>query len=148
MTKEILAQLAALQTMTTPELIKKWRELNDSDPPPYNKIFLVSRLSYRVQELAYGGLKPETVKQLEALGKTLDGGNLTKRKVRADRRPISGTQLHREWKGQTQVVTVRATDFEWEGRPYKHLTAIARAITGTHWNGWVFFGLKKSGAAS
>jgi hypothetical protein len=148
MSKAVLSQLAALQAMTTPQLVAKWRELNDSDPPPYNKSFLISRLSYRVQELAYGGLQPETIKQLEALGKNLDGGNAAKRKVRADRRPVSGTQLHREWKGRTHIVTVRTSDFEWEGRPYKHLTAIARAITGTHWNGWVFFGLKKSGATS
>ncbi|MES2256469.1 MAG: DUF2924 domain-containing protein [Pseudomonadota bacterium] len=148
MSKAVLSQLAALQTMKTSELVAKWRELNDSDPPPYNKTFLISRLSYRVQELAYGGLKPETIKQLEALGKNLDGGSVTRRKVRADRRPVSGTQLQRDWKGQTHIVTVRTTDFEWEGRPYKHLTSIARAITGTNWNGWVFFGLKKPGSGS
>ena len=44
--------------------------------------------------------------------------------------------------GQDQIVTVTADGFEWQGRPYKSLSAIARAITGTRWNGWVFFGLK------
>jgi hypothetical protein len=145
MTDTTLAELAALKGMKTPELIVKWRKLNDSEPPPYNRLFLVSRLSYRIQELAYGGLRPETVRELEALGNSLDGGNVTKRKVRADRRPVTGTQLQRDWRGRTHVVTVRQTDFEWEGRPYKHLTAIAKAITGTNWNGWVFFGLKQSG---
>ena len=53
-----------------------------------------------------------------------------------------GTRLIREWQGVEHVVTVTADGFEWKGRPYKSLSAIARAITGTRWNGWVFFGLK------
>jgi hypothetical protein len=66
-----------------------------------------------------------------------------KRRIRADRdRPITGTRLLREWQGVEQIVTVTADGFEWQGRPYKSLSAIARAITGTRWNGWVFFGLK------
>ena len=99
--------------------------------------------SDRIQELAYGGLKPETIKRLEALGEQLDGGNITTRRIRSDRdRPITGTRLLREWQGVEQIVTVRADGFEWQGRPYQSLSAIARAITGTRWNGWVFFGLK------
>jgi hypothetical protein len=56
--------------------------------------------------------------------------------------PIAGTRLIREWQGVEHVVTVTADGFDWQGRPYKSLSAIARAITGTRWNGWVFFGLK------
>ena len=54
----------------------------------------------------------------------------------------AGTRLIREWQGVEHIVTVTADGFEWQGRPYKSLSAIARAITGTRWNGWVFFGLK------
>ena len=100
---------------------------------------------YRIQELAYGGLRPETRKRLEALGERLDGGNAVLRRIRADNRPLLGTQIIREYEGVQHVVTVRADDFEYEGRPYQSLSAIARHITGTRWNGWVFFGLK-SGA--
>jgi hypothetical protein len=50
----------------------------------------------------------------------------------------------REWKGVEHCVTVRQEDFEYQGRPYKSLSAIARQITGTRWNGLVFFGLKNS----
>ena len=83
------------------------------------------------------------VMTLEALGEQLDGGNITTRRIRADRdRPITGTRLLREWQGVEQIVTVTADGFEWQGRPYQSLSAIARAITGTRWNGWVFFGLK------
>jgi hypothetical protein len=144
MTKQdpIPARLAALKTTTTPDLKKQWRELFDSEPPPFNRRYLESRLAYRIQELAYGGLKPETVKRLEALGEQLDGGDRKKSRVRADMMPVVGTRLIREWQGVEHVVTVTTDGFEWQGRPYKSLSAIARAITGTRWNGWVFFGLK------
>ena len=139
----IPARLAALKTAPTPELKAQWRDLFDSEPPPFNRRNLESRLAYRIQELAYGGLKPETIRRLERLGEELDGGDKKKRGIRADRdRPITGTRLLREWQGVEHVVTVTATGFEWQGRPYKSLSAIARAITGTRWNGWTFFGLK------
>ena len=76
-------------------------------------------------------------------GEELDGGDRKKSGIRADRdRPIIGTRLLREWQGVEQVVTVTADGFEWQGRPYKSLSAIARAITGTRWSGPAFFGLK------
>jgi hypothetical protein len=142
-TDPIPARLAALKTTPTSGLKKQWRELFESEPPPFNRHYLESRLAYRIQELAYGGLKAETIRRLERLGEELDGGDRRKRTVRADRdRPITGMRLLREWQGVEQIVTVTADGFEWQGRPYKSLSAIARAITGTRWNGWVFFGLK------
>ena len=139
----IPARLAALKSTPTPELKAQWRDLFDSEPPPFNRRYLESRLAYRIQELAYGGLKPETIRRLEWLGEELDGGEKKKRGIRLDRdRPITGTRLLREWQGVEYIVTVTADGFEWQGRPYKSLSAIARAITGTRWNGWVFFGLK------
>jgi hypothetical protein len=60
------------------------------------------------------------------------------------RKPIAGTRLIREWKGIEHCVTVRQDDFEYQGRPYKSLSAIARNVTGTRWNGLVFFGLKNT----
>ena len=138
----IPARLAALKAMTTPDLKAEWRELFGAEPPLYNRKFLESRLAYRIQELAYGGLKPETVRRLERLGEELDGGKRDTRRIRADIRPIAGTRLIREWQGVEHAVTVTADGFKWQGRPYKSLSAIARAITGTRWNGWVFFGLK------
>ncbi len=142
MSETVLARLAALKTAPTAELKAQWRELFGKEPPPYNRRFLESRLAYGVQELAYGGLKPETIHRLEALGEQLDGGNVVVRKTRADDRPIAGTRLIREWQGVEQTVTVLSDGYEWQGRPYKSLSAAARAITGTRWNGLVFFGLK------
>ncbi|MBI5121301.1 MAG: DUF2924 domain-containing protein [Rhodospirillales bacterium] len=138
----VLARLAALKQTPTPELKTLWRELHGKEPPPYNRRFLESRLAYRIQELAYGGLKPETVRRLEELAEDLDGGNVLKRKQPASNRPISGTRLVREWQGVDHQVTVLDEGFEYQGRPYKSLSAIARAITGTRWNGLIFFGLK------
>lgn len=142
MTDMIPARLAALKSAPTADLKAQWRDLFDSEPPPFNRRYLESRLAYRIQELAYGGQKPETVKRLEALGEQLDGGDRKKSRVRADQMPIVGTRLIREWQGVEHVVTVIPDGFEWQGRPYRSLSAIARAITGTRWNGWVFFGLK------
>ena len=138
----VLARLAALKTTPTQQLKEQWRELFGKEPPPDNRRFLESRLAYRIQELAYGGLKPETRARLEALGEQLDGGNVVLRRIRADGRPLPGTRLIREYTGVQHVVTVRADDFEYERRPYRSLSAIARDITGTRWNGWTFFGLK------
>jgi Protein of unknown function (DUF2924) len=111
-----------------------------------NRRFLESRLAYRIQELAYGGLKKETVERLRVLGKQYDGkpGD----KGRSQRLPIAGTRLIREWQGVEHAVTVRGDNFEYQGRPYKSLSAIAREITGVRWNGWVFFGLKNHRGAA
>jgi hypothetical protein len=142
MTDTVLARLAALKTTPTPDLKRQWRDLFEMEPPPYNRRFLESRLAYRIQELAYGGLKPETIERLEALAEQFDGRDPIKRRIRMDDRPIAGTRLIREWQGVEHCVTVRDHDYEYQGRPYKSLSAVARAITGTRWNGWVFFGIK------
>ena len=142
MTDSVLAQVAALKATSTPDLKQKWRDLFASEPPPYNRRFLENRLAYRIQEIAFGGLKPETLQRLEALGEEFDGGNAAVRRARVDDRPITGTRLIREWQGVEHCVTVREGDYEYQGRLYKSLSAVARAITGTRWNGWTFFGLK------
>ncbi|WP_395663050.1 DUF2924 domain-containing protein [Aestuariivirga sp.] len=112
------------------------------DQPAFNRYYLERRLAYQIQQLAYGGLKPETVRRLEKLGEELDGGRVDVRKRPANDRPISGTRLIRESQGVEHCVTVRDNDFEYRGRPYKSLSATARAITGTQWNGLAFFGLR------
>jgi len=145
---DVLGRLAALKTVATPALKQQWRELFGTEPPPYNRRFLESRLAYRIQELAYGGLKPETLARLEALGEQLDGGKVTVRRMRGDDRPIAGTQLIREYQGVEHVVTVTRAGYEYGGQPYQSLSAIARAITGTRWNGRVFFGLRPSRSAA
>ena len=146
MTSSVLAQLAALPSKTTPELKQLWRDLYDREPPPYNRPFLVKRLAYRVQELAYGGLSARAEAKLDRLIAEEEArlnGKLPKN--RGDR-PIAGTRMIREWQGVEHTVTVLADGFEYQGRPYKSLSAIARAITGTRWNGPAFFGLRNRSA--
>ncbi len=145
--QDVLGRLAALADATMGDLKEQWRALFGAEAPPYSRKCLESRLAYRIQELAYSGLKPETVKRLEALGEQIDGKNITLRRIRQEQRPITGTRLLREWQGVEHVVTVQRDGFEWQGRPYQSLSAIARAITGTRWNGWVFFGLRPRGEA-
>src|ERR1700682_542363 len=99
MTDPILAQLAALRGAPATALKDKWRALFDTEPPPYNRRFLESRLAYRIQELAYGGLKKETVERLRVLGKQYDGKPGAKSKAHSPRLPIAGTRLIREWQG-------------------------------------------------
>jgi hypothetical protein len=144
----VLRQLAALQSASTAELKQRWRELFDTDPPQLSRPFLQSRLAYRLQELAHGGLKAETIARLEDLGKKFDGGKVALRRARADDRPLVGTKLVREHSGIQHVVTVLQDGFEYEGRPYRSLSAIARSITGTRWNGWTFFGLNRQRGAA
>jgi hypothetical protein len=140
----VLARVMALRTTPTPELKAQWRELLGTEPPPFNRKYLESRLAYRIQELAFGGLTRDTVERLRAMGEQLDGGNVVTRRTWVDNRPIAGTRLLREWAGVEHCVTVLPDGFEWAGRPYKSLSAVARAITGTRWNGWTFFGLKST----
>jgi hypothetical protein len=144
---DTLRRLAALERAPMADMKQQWRELFGQEPPAFSRTYLQSRLSYRIQELAYGGLKPATVVRLQALGEKLDGGNITLRRIRADDRPIAGTRLVREYRGVEHSVTVLADGFEYEGRPYRSLSVIARAITGTRWNGWTFFGLHARGSA-
>ena len=141
MADTVLAQLSALKIAPIGALKQKWRDLFEKEPPPYNRRFLESRLAYRVQELAYGGLKPETIERLDALANELEA-NPSIRRRQPKTRPIAGTRLIREWKGVEHCITVRDEDFEYQGRPFQSMSAIARAITGTRWNGLVFFGLK------
>jgi hypothetical protein len=146
MNNGVLAQLAALPQTKTPELKTMWRQLFGTEPPPYNRRFLESRLAYRIQELAFGGLSEETRARLDALVEDEDRRVSGKARVRRlEDRPIVGTRLIREWKGVEHQVTVLADGFEYRGQRFKSLSAIARKIAGTRWNGPAFFGLRRPG---
>jgi hypothetical protein len=140
----IIARVASLRTAPFKELQQMWRELFQQEPPLYNRRHIESRLAYRIQELAYGGLKRETVRKLELLGEQLDGGQSEIRRRRADDRPMAGTRLIRYWQGTPHEVTVGIDYFEYDGRRYSSLSGIARTITGTNRNGWTFFGFASS----
>src|ERR1700709_1972033 len=106
MTATVLAQLAALKGAPATALKTKWRALFEREPPPYNRRFLESRLAYRIQELAYGGLTEETMERLDAIADELEGKK-PKRAHSLQDRPMAGTRLLREWRGVEHSVTVR-----------------------------------------
>ena len=147
-TEPVIGRLAALPAMTMPELEKMWRDLNPGEPPRASRKFIESRLAYRIQELAYGGLKPETRKRLAALVDELEAeaqagpAGKAKASTSPEQNLLVGTRLLREWQGTEHTVTVLDNGFEWEGRLYASLSSVARAITGTRWNGPLFFGLR------
>ena len=148
MTDSIPARVAALKTMPMPELKVSGATLFDTEPPPFNRRHLENR-----HRLPHPGAR---LRRVEARDDPAAGG--ARRAVRqrqhhhpphpARARPVAGTRLIREYRGVEQTVTVLADGYEWEGRPYRSLSAIARAITGTRWNGLVFFGLKRQGSAA
>ena len=100
------------------------------------------RIAHRIQELAYGGLARETLRTLDLLADEVEGKVGRCAVISDPRNPVVGTRLLREWDGVEHTVTVLKDGFDWQGRKYKSLSAAARAITGTQWNGYRFFGLR------
>lgn len=140
----VLARIAALKAMNVVELKAEWRRLFASDAPNNSRSFLELRLAYRIQELTYGGPSRETIRLLDALADEIDGKPRRKTIIVDPRKPITGTRFVREWNGVEHTITVLRDGYEWQGRTYKSLSAIARAITGTRWNGWRFFGVREN----
>ena len=139
MSDTVLAQIAALKSRSTPELREMWKELFGREPAVLGRRYLEDRLAYRVQELHFGGLSDRARRKLDALADQLEPKAARRRDPA---RLLPGTELRRQWQGVEYVVRVREHDFEYNGRSYRSLSAVARAITETRWNGWLFFGLR------
>jgi len=146
-TMSVLKQVAELNDMDLGQLRERWRELFDAEPPSYGRAMMMKRLAYRIQELAYGGLPGETRDQMDRI---LDGAEYdeTGRKnfVKKQTGPVPGTLLIREWKGGRHEVTALENGFEYGGRRFRSLSAVAFHITGTKWNGPAFFGVRNGGS--
>ena len=140
----VLAQLAALRQMTVNELKATWETLFSSPAPNNSRSFLEFRLGHRIQELAFGGPSRETRRTLDLLADEVEGKVARKAIIADPRNPVIGTRLVREWDGAEHTVTVMKDGFDWQGRRFKSLSAVARAITGTQWNGYRFFGLRQA----
>lgn len=139
----ILARLAALKAMSVNELKTEWQALYDAPAPNNSRNFLEGRLAYRIQELIYGGPDKQTRRLLDLLADEVEGTLTRKAQIADPRNPVVGTKLIREWDGVAHTVTVLREGFDWDGRRFKSLSAVARAITGTRWNGYRFFGLRE-----
>lgn len=158
-------QLAALDTMNVTQLSEKYRELYGEPTRTRNKPYLKKRLTWRLQELAHGGLSQSAIARITQLGDGLPErwrirhAKTTEKEKEAEpvaqvvqhveprdsRIPPVGTILRRAFGGEEHDVTVCPTGFEYRGAHFKTLSAIAKHIAGTPWNGYLFFGLEKRG---
>ena len=136
------SKLARLQELGQTELRDEWRRLYRSPPPSLSRDLLVRALAYRIQELAEGGLSRSTLRKLGA-DVVQESGGSGSRNVELDLRP--GTRLVREWHGRTHTVLVTQSGFDYAGRSYRSLSAIAREITRTRWSGPRFFAPTQQG---
>lgn len=139
----VLSRLAALKALSVNELKAEWEKLIGSAAPNNSRTFLEIRIAYRIQELAYGGPDRETRRMLDLLADEVEGNGKRKHQIADPRNPVTGTRLIREWDGVEHTVTVLKDGFDWQGRKFKSLSAVARAMTGTQWNGYRFFGLRE-----
>jgi Protein of unknown function (DUF2924) len=147
MTKSSIAiaeKLVRLSTATIFELRGEWRRLHRAPPPMrLSRDLLMRGITYKLQERPLGVLSKSILRKLEGLNAESKVSGVHKPAP-----PISlkaGTRLIREWRGVTHSVLVHADGFEWNGRRYRSLTIIAHKITGAHWSGPRFFGLRKGG---
>jgi Protein of unknown function (DUF2924). len=138
----IVAQIAQLPQLPMENLWALWDEFFDRRPGHHHRTYLESRIAYKLQERAFGSLPAALRRRLEKIGET---GEVPNQKRRSENLLAPGTVMVREYNGLTYRVTVLDDGrFELDGRPYKSLSAVARAITGSTYSGPVFFGLKPS----
>ena len=138
---ELLEQLPSLDRTGLLELWQK--SFGRAASPGLRRELMLPILAFRIQELAQGGLKPETKAKLHEITSSLN----PKGRDDARQRFRAGTKLVREWKGKVHEVVITADGFEYQGRTYKSLSPIACHITGTHWSGPTFSAPGKRGRA-
>lgn len=142
MTKSVVKQVAELARLDITELRARWCDLFGAEAPGYSRPYIIKRLAYRIQELAYGGLCEESRARLkEVAGEELIARGRGREKARPGA-PLIGTRLVREWNGRRYEVTAVSGGYEFEGKRYRSLSAITKTITGTQWNAPSFFGLR------
>ena len=135
------ADLAALETMSSALLQQRWLAIGEGVSPSVPSALLRRLLAQRLQERRHGVLPVMVARELERLA---EGPSMP---APAVQRPAltHGTRLIREWNGQTISVEVVEGGFVWNGRHYRSLSDIAKAVTGAHWSGPRFFGLRRRG---
>jgi Protein of unknown function (DUF2924) len=132
-----------LTNLTTTELEKLWRlHLSERIPAHLPKSLLSRLLAYRLQVEKQGGLSKKTIAYLKVIEADICAGKESETPYPSEQKLKFGCQLRREYEGIHHCVTILADGFEWEGKTYPSLSSVAKAITGTNWNGRRFFGLK------
>jgi len=161
MAPRIGREMAALKRMTVGELRIRYAEVFGESTTSRHKQFLIRRILWRLQANEEGGLSERARRRAKELAADSDV-RLTAPKAKTassaepvkaspiqisqgDRLPMPGAVITRRYKGETFEVRVLPKGFEYEGEVYKSLSAVARKVTGTHWNGYHFFKLGRKG---
>jgi len=138
----IEAEIERIRSLGLNALRQRWRAMFGGAPPSgLTKDLIARMIAYRIQGEAFGGLYRQTSKLLDRLARDDKAGAELNRRLKA------GTVLVREYQGERHTVTVVPDGFVWHDTTYSSLSTIARAITGTAWNGPRFFGLRAGGRA-
>ncbi len=156
----IARQIHELTDMTVNQLREKWIEVWNEPCRSRNKDYLRKRIAWRIQALAYGGLSERALRRaaeladetylntkMDRIPPSQPGGETKVHRFTPSndsRLPMPGALITREYQGRKLVVSVLDDGFEFEGEIYKSLTAVAKAATGAHWNGFQFFGLRRA----
>ncbi len=135
--RSVLKQIDELNNMSAAQLRKRWTDLVGTDPNRLGRSYLIRRIAYRIQELSHGGLPRDTRKRLKH--SVCDESTASKKQSGPNLQP--GTRLLRDWRGERYEVIVQEKGFLYNGKLYRSLSAVARAITGSYWSGNRFFGI-------
>jgi hypothetical protein len=138
-------ELAALATMSSAQLRAEWRRVYRASPPPLTPDLLLRGIAYRLQERIHGGVSPKTVRAIRRIAEQAspDAADAVA-KVRVK----PGTRLVRNWNGTTYSVLVTDDGFMLGEQRFSSLSHVARHITGAHWSGPRFFGVKPAATAT
>lgn len=144
--REVLeAEIADLPTLSLAILRERWANLYGTPAPlTLRRDLLIRAVAYQLQVRAYGGLSASTKRKLRDIASAVRDGSFDATVTEPRVRP--GTRLIRVWHGETHTVFVHEDGFEWNGSRYRSLSQIAKVVTGTQWNGWTFFGVKRARA--
>jgi DUF2924 family protein len=141
--ERISAEIAGLESLDLSQLRARWKFLYEIEAPPHlSRDLLRGAVAYRMQENVLGGLKPATRRLLRRVAEDARGRKPTK--VVPTRRVAPNAILIREWGGTRHEVMAVENGAMFRGKRYRSLSQVARVITGSHWSGPLFFGLKAS----
>ena len=136
---ELKGRIAAIATMSPPQLRAEWQRLLRQPPPPVSPDLLRREIAYRLQEAASGGLTRQVSRELADIRKRIVQGSSPLPSTAIRLKP--GTRLLKTWRGKTYTVLVGDTGYIFNDRLFPSLSPIAQEITGTPWSGPRFFGL-------
>jgi hypothetical protein len=131
--------LAALATMSPAQLHERWEQTGKGAAPAVSTGLLRQLLAQALQERRFGGLPAMVQRELQRAA----SGRVPQEQPARTPSLMPGSRLIREWNGRTIAVEVREDGFYWEERVYRSLSQISRKVTGAHWSGPRFFGLRR-----